>query len=48
LTPNCEQRDFWSSPKVQVDSNWGDPNYVGLAEVRFIYDRHVGTLIYVY
>jgi len=34
--------------KFQVDSNWGDPNYVGLAEVRFIYDRHVGTVIRVH
>lgn len=31
--------------KFAVNSNWGDPNYVGLGEVRFVYTRYDGTLI---
>jgi hypothetical protein len=34
--------------KFEVNSNWGDPQRIGLGEVRFIYDRHAGTLIQVY
>jgi len=34
--------------RFEVDSNWGDPHFVGLAEVRFLYDRHAGTVIWMH